>query len=51
MLDVAFTYSYEKGRWVECTDTDLVKKEIEDIPCVTLVKYDGYVYRHRFNTY
>lgn len=51
MLDVAFTYSYENGRWVECTDTDLVKKEIEDISCVTLVKYDGYVYRHRFNTY
>ena len=29
MLDVAFTYSYEEGKWIKCTDTELAKKEIE----------------------
>jgi len=41
MLDVAFTYSYEESKWIKCTDTELDKKEIEDIPCVTLINYIG----------
>ena len=41
MLDAAFTYNYEEGKWINCTDTELAKKEIEDIPCTIIVEYKG----------
>jgi len=50
MLDVAFTYNYEEGKWIRCTDTELAKKEIEDIPCVPLINYISNPYRPNTNS-
>lgn len=50
MLDVAFTYSYAEGKWIRCTNTEFAKKEIEDIPCITLVNFIGNPYRPDTNT-
>ena len=42
MLDIAFQYSYEKKDWVQCTNTDFVEKNIEELPIVPLVERIGY---------
>ncbi|WP_028128950.1 tetratricopeptide repeat protein [Selenomonas sp. AE3005] len=42
MLDMAFQYSYEKKGWIKCTNTDYIKKDIERLPIVPLVEWEGY---------
>ena len=42
MLDIAFQYSYEKKDWVQCTNTDFVEKNIEELPIVPMEEWTGY---------
>lgn len=41
MLDIAFQYSYEKKGWVQCTNTDYARKDIEKLPFVPLIEWTG----------
>ena len=51
MVNIAFQYSYEKDKWVKCTDPEYYEKDIEDTPCVTVIEYSEEVYRRALDTY